>query len=616
MAIEVKKRIKKERVRNFVAKDFDSLRSELLSYARIYFPDKIQDFSEASLGGLFLDLAAMVGDTMSFYLDHQFNELNPLTAIESANVTRHVREAGVKITGASPASVKVRFYIDVPAELDPLDRQYKPKFSALPEIQEGTSMKSNSGITFNLVENVDFANKDKNGKLTSRFTVNTTDGSGNPSSFIVSREGLCISGIEITESFKVGSAHEPFREIVLTNPHITEVMSVIDTSLNTYYEVQALSQDTVFRAVLNLGDDNTLVSKNLEIIPAPYRFVSRFDPRSKITVLRFGSGDSSSFEDDIIPDPSKLALPLYGKKTFARFSIDPGKLLDTRTLGISPKNTTLKVRYRYGGGLDHNVPASSIRFVDDLIMEFKNSPTTADAIQVRQSIDVKNNEPARGGSFAPTLDELRNHVPTARQMQSRIVTKQDMLSRIYTLPSQFGRVYRAGMKQSEINPLATNIYIISRNAEGRLSVSPDALKTNLSNYLNEFRVISDAFDILDAQIINFTVNFGILVAPNTSKPKTVQSVISRISKIMEVKNFQIDQPIVLDDIVNIIINTTGVVSLMNLEVKPIIGSTDGRSYSSSTFNFSNATKDRMIIGPPGSIFELRFPEHDIIGSAK
>ena len=103
MAIEVKKRIKKERVRNFVAKDFDALRSELLSYARIYFPDKIQDFSEASLGGLFLDLAAMVGDTMSFYLDHQFNELNPLTAIESANVTRHVREAGVKITGASPA---------------------------------------------------------------------------------------------------------------------------------------------------------------------------------------------------------------------------------------------------------------------------------------------------------------------------------------------------------------------------------------------------------------------------------------------------------------------------------------------------------------------------------
>ncbi len=172
------------------------------------------------------------------------------------------------------------------------------------------------------------------------------------------------------------------------------------------------------------------------------------------------------------------------------------------------------------------------------------------------------------------------------------------------------------MKQSEINPLATNIYIVSRNEEGRLAVSPDALKVNLSTYLNEYRLISDAFDILDSQIINFTVNFGILVAPNVSKPQIVQSVISRISKITEVKNFQIDQPIVLDDIVNVIINTRGVVSLMSLEVKPITGSTDGRNYSASTFNFSNSTKDRMIIGPPGSIFELRYPEFDIIGSAK
>ncbi len=616
MAIDVQKRIKKEKIRNFVAKDFDSLRGELLSYAKIYFPDKIQDFSEASMGGLFLDLAAMVGDTMSYYLDHQFNELNPLTAIESSNVIRHVREAGVKIVGASPASVNIRFYISVPAEKDPLDNQYKPKTSALPEVLEGTVLKANSGITFNLTEDINFASKDKNGKLVARYSVNTKNGDGTPASYIVSQEGLCISGTEITEAFKIGNAHEPFREIILTNPHISEILSVSDTSLNDYYQVEALSQDTVYRAVLNMGDDNRLVPRNLEIIPAPYRYVSRFDPRSKITILRFGSGDASSFEDDIIPDPSKLALPLYGKKNFSRFSIDPQSLLKTRTLGISPKATTLSITYRYGGGLDHNVPASSIRFVEDLKMEFKNSPSTLDAQSVRQSIDVKNKGPARGGSYAPTLDELRNHVPTARQMQSRIVTKQDMLSRIYTIPSQFGRVFRAGMRQSDVNPLSTNIYIVSKNEEGRLSVSPDALKANLASYLNEYRLISDAMDILDAQIINFTVTFGILVAPNTSKPKIVQSVISRISKITEVKNFQIDQPIVLDDIVNIIINTRGVVSLMNLEVKPIVGSTDGRRYSSASFSFDNATKDRMIIGPPGSIFELRYPGFDIIGSAK
>lgn len=616
MAIDVQKKVKKEKVRNFVAKDFDSLRGELLSYARVYFPDKIQDFSEASLGGLFLDLAAMVGDTMSYYLDHQFNELNPLTAIESGNVTRHVREAGVKITGSAPSSVMVRFYLDVPAEKDALDDEYKPKRSALPIIQEGTVLKSSSGITFNLTDDIDFSKKDRNGKYIARYSVNKKNGDGTPASFIVSQEGLCISGTETTEQFKVGKTHTPFREIVLTNPHVNEIMHVSDGNMNDYYQVEALSQDTVYKAVLNMGTDDRLVPSNLEIVPAPYRYVSRFDPRSKITVLRFGSGDASTFEDDIIPDPSKLALPLYGKKNFSRFSIDPQQLLKTRSLGVSPKNTTVSITYRYGGGLDHNVPASSIRFVETLRMEFRNSPTTLDAQQVRQSIDVKNKNPARGGAYAPTLDELRNHVPTARQMQSRIVTKQDLLSRIYTIPSQFGRVYRAGIRQSDINPLATNVYIISRNEDGRLSVSPDALKANLSTYINEYRLISDALDILDAQIINFTVSFGILTAPNKSKPKIVQSVISRISQILEVRNFQIDQPIVLDDIVNIIINTRGVISLMSLEVKPIVGSTDGRNYSAASFSFDNSTKDRMIIGPPGSIFELRYPEFDIIGSAK
>ena len=88
MSIDIKKKIKKERIRNFLAKDFGGFRQELLQYARTYFPNKIQDFSEASFGGLLLDMASMVGDTMSYYLDHQFNELNPLTAIENNNINR------------------------------------------------------------------------------------------------------------------------------------------------------------------------------------------------------------------------------------------------------------------------------------------------------------------------------------------------------------------------------------------------------------------------------------------------------------------------------------------------------------------------------------------------
>ena len=72
----VANKFKNQRQRNYLARDFDGFRAQLIEYARIFYPDKIQDFSEASMGGLLVDLAAIVGDTMSFYLDHHLNELD------------------------------------------------------------------------------------------------------------------------------------------------------------------------------------------------------------------------------------------------------------------------------------------------------------------------------------------------------------------------------------------------------------------------------------------------------------------------------------------------------------------------------------------------------------
>jgi len=614
MTVDIKKKLKKERNRSFLAKDFNAFRAELLNYARTYFPDKIQDFSEASLGGLFLDMASMVGDTMSFYLDHQFGELNPLTAVESSNIVNHLRNAGVKIVGASPSSVRVNFYIVVPSTRISSGK-YVPKTSALPVIRQGTVLRSDADLQFNLTEDLDFTATDSDGNLRATVLTKTTNTDGSPATYILIRSGLCVSGVETTESFSIPNTHKPFRELVLMNESVSDIISVRDTEGNEYYQVETLSQDTVFKGVLNMGPDGVLVPMNLEIASAPYRFTTKLSPVTRLTKIRFGSGNTDALDDDIVPDPSELSLPLYGKTTFSRFSIDPNALLQTHTLGLAPKNTTVTVTYRYGGGLAHNVSAESIRFISDLKMEFRRAPSITDAAFVRASIDVKNPDPARGGDRAPTLDELRTQVPSAKQMQSRIVSKQDLISRIYTLPNRFGRVYRSGIRQNPTNPLSTQLFVASRNEDGDLDVCPDSLKKNLSLYLNEFRLISDAMDILDAQIINYGVKFGILSAPGSNKTTLIQTVITRLSDVLHIKNFQIDQPVLLDDLVNVIINTPGVVSLINLEVSPINGTISGRKYSSATFNFKNATKNRMIVGPPGSIFELKFPDHDIVGTS-
>lgn len=614
MAIDVKKKLRKERNRTFLAKDFDAFRAELLTYARTYFPDKIQDFSEASLGGLLLDMVSFVGDSLSFYLDHQFTELNPLTATERRNILLHLRNAGVKTVGSSPASTRVKFYIRVPAEQAP-DGSYRPKTSCLPIIRAGTTCTAVTGIRFNLTEDLDFSEVNIDGSMVANASVLNSSSSGDPIDYVMSLDGLCISGEETTDSYSLSSQHVPFRELTLTNVDVSDIMSVTDSEGNEYYQVETLSQDTVYRAIENIGPDGLLVSMNLEIVPAPRRYTAAFDPITRLMTIRFGSGNADTLDDDIVPDPSELSLPLYGKKHFSRFSIDPNSLLQTQTLGISPRGTTVNVRYRYGGGLNHNVAAGSIRNLGTLNIQFENFPTAGESQAVRSSVELRNMEPARGGDIAPSLEDLRTRIPSAKQMQSRIVSRQDLISRIYTMPNTFGRVFRAGISDNPVNPLAAQLYIISRDRSGNLTRSPDALKLNLSKYLNDFRLISDAIDILDARVANFEVRFGIMTAPGANKGGVVQSVISRLRSILRVENFQIDQPIVIDDMINVIINTPGVVSLISLDVLSKNGTEESRTYSDFYFDYENATRNKIITAPRGTMFELKYPDFDIIGTA-
>jgi len=610
----IKKKLKQQRPRSFLNKDFEAFRAELVTYARTYFSEEIQDFSEASMGGLFLEMAAYVGDVMSFYLDHQFNELDIETAVEDRNVERLVRSAGVKIKGASPASADVDFSIVVDAKTS--NNKRVPISSHLPIITAGTLLSSNTGITFELTENLDFNKRNVAGDLLASVIVDETNSNNQPTRFKLKMTGLCTSGKTIEENFSIGADLKPFRTITLSSENVSDIVSVTDTEGNEYYEVEALTQDTVFTRVRNDGADNDLVSDNLELLPAPYRFISTTDRSTGLTTIRFGSGDGESLDDDIIPDPSEVSLPLFGqKKTLSRFTLDPNSLLGARTLGISPRSTTITVRYRAGGGISHNVGVGSITQISNLLNKFSSGTPSSVVSSVRASLVVSNTAPAAGGESELTLNELRSTALAFRNSQSRIVTKQDLIARVYTMPSNFGRVFRLGIIQNRNNPLATTVAIISRNASGQLVVSPDTLKKNLRTYLNEFRLISDAIDIIDASVINVGIRYSIVVDPSSSKETTIQRVNTSLKKYMDVTNFQIDQPIMISDLVNLILNTDGVISQVGIQIVSLAGTVSGRSYSPQTINIAEATSRGIIVPPAGGIFEMRFPSDDIIGKA-
>ena len=599
--------------RNYLARDFDSFRSQLIEYARIFFPDKIQDFSEASLGGLLVDMAAMVGDTMSFYLDHQFNELDYNSATELGNIETHLNNAGVKIRGKAPASTiaKITFTVDSKQTLG----QFAPATNQLPKVLIGTTFRSTNGTTFTTAQDVDFAKTDFLGELLASVEIDTVNTDGSPATFTVSRNVQVIAAKLVTESFSVPDSHVAFRTISLSNPDVSAILSVVDSDKNEYFEVEDLSQDNVFKAVsTEAASDASDATFNLEVIPAPYRFTKSTSLTTRLTTLRFGSGDAKSVQDNIINDPSDLALPLVGTTTFSRFSIDPNSLLDSNSLGVSPRGTTLTVNYFSGGGVKTNVGSGAINQITSLATLFPSSTTSAQVNSIRASIKVTNAQPASGGDDALTVTALKQKIPSAQNSQNRIVTRQDLLARVYTLPSQFGRVYRAGVTPSVENSLSSDLYIISRDSSGHLAAASDTLKLNLRSYLNEFRLISESIQVKDAKIINFGLEFTIRCAPNANKIVTLQNVINELTNLLDVSKFQVGEPIVESDIIFTILNAPGVQSLPSLKFLNFFGSSGDQDYSSEIFDLNANLVNGLVVPPQSSIFELKYANTDVIGN--
>ena len=604
--------LKQFRVRNYLAKDFDSLRSQLLEYARLYYPDKIQDFSEASVGGLLLDLAAYTGDAMSFYLDHQYNELDPNTAIETKNIERLIRNSGVNITGAAPAVVEVKLTLQVPARLNDVTNSYEPAAEAMPVVRQNTLFSSYSGIEFTLLQDLDFSRKKSDGTYLANIQVSRLDANGNPLTFSMSLSGPCISGKEATETFPLGS-FSPFPTITLSNGNVTDILSVVDNKGNTYYQVNYLTDDVVYRNVANLAKDSEEITDALKIIPAPYRFATKVDLNNRFTTITLGGGEDTSIDDDVVPDPSDFAVSFPYSKTFSRSTLNPLQLLKTRTLGVYSPNSVITIVYRYGGGLSHNIAPRSLNYISNLLIDFPKNPSLEIIVSVRNSMQIINERSATGGEDAPTVELLKNLIPSSKNSQDRIVTKEDLLSRVYSIPTNFGKVFRAAVRSNENNPMATQLFVVCRDSNAKLANATDTLKENLRKYLNPYRLVNDAIDILDAYIVNLTFAFDVLIDPSLNKQIVLQNALIEVKNLLRTTNFSIDQPIIVSEITNAISRTPGIVSVINATFYGINDTVNNRLYSNVTFNVRDNTRRGMIYPPPGGIFEIKYPDVDIVG---
>ncbi|MDJ0766814.1 MAG: baseplate J/gp47 family protein [Myxococcota bacterium] len=91
---------------DMTSKDFDSLRSRLISLIQSVFPDW-SDFDTASFGTLLVEMYAFVGDVVTFYLDNQARESRLSTATQRKNVIALAHMLGYRLHGAQAATAEI-----------------------------------------------------------------------------------------------------------------------------------------------------------------------------------------------------------------------------------------------------------------------------------------------------------------------------------------------------------------------------------------------------------------------------------------------------------------------------------------------------------------------------
>tara|TARA_R100000664_G_C2759066_1_gene148456 strand:- start:1126 stop:2919 length:1794 start_codon:yes stop_codon:yes gene_type:complete len=589
---------------DYTSRDFDSIRNDLENFAKRYYPDTYKDFNKASFGSLMLDTVAYVGDILSYYLDYQTNESFLDSALEYNNVVRLSRQLGYK-QRTSPASYGIlTFYIEVPAALTGLGADP----DLIPVLQAGSTFSSIGGGFYTLLDDVNF------GEDNNQIVVGSVDAvSGAPTTFVIRATGRAVSGRNAREEVEVGS-FERFFKFQLGTANISNVLRVVDTEGNQYAEVDHLSQNIIYRAIRNSSASRTTVPNLLRATPVPRRFV--VETVDGNTFLQFGYGSTSNNLTNPVVDPTEVVLDLNGRDYTTDIDFDPTKLISTDKFGIAPSNTTLTVDYRFNTTSDVNAAIHSITGIVSADFKFQSqgSVSRTSRTSIQASLEVTNEEPFVGSIKLPSSEEVRQRAFSYFATQNRAVTAQDYQAIIYGMPAKFGSIKRCLVAKDVAEfKRNINVYVMSETNSGKLIKANATLKNNLKNWLLNYKMINDTIDIIDAAIVNFGIDYEVLLDLSANKYTVINLANEAIARHFS-QQLDIGQSISITDIYKTLNKVDGVVDVTAIEIKL----KNGGIYSESSYDMEAALSadGRRILGEKNIIFELKYPNIDIKGSVK
>ena len=609
----------------YINRDFNDFKNSLVEYSKTYFPNTYNDFTPDSTGMLFIEMASYVGDVLSFYLDNQVQETFIQYSRETENLFNMAYMLGYTPKVTTVASTNIDFYQQLPAKT--IGGVVVPDFDYSLIIPENTAITSNtnSAQQFIIEDVIDFTSSSSlDPTEVSVYQITGTE----PTSFLLKKTRKAISSTINTKTFTF-EAGVRFDARTINDSNIVSVLDVFDSEGNKWYEVPNLAQENVFDTIRNtnvndpnVADDGTGndVPYLLQLKQVQRRFTARFQNQTSLQI-QFGAGNYGDNDEEIVPNPDNVGLGLPFERTQLTTAFSPLNFVFTNTYGIAPSNTTLTVRYLTGGGVASNVNSGTLTSINTSNVRFINTnlANTALANQIFNSVATNNVAAADGGQDGDSIEELRQNALGNFQTQLRTVTKEDYLIRAMSMPSNLGVIAMAfaePVKVAEYEtgtlPAILDLYVLSYDINTRLRTASSTLKRNLQTYLSEYRMINDAINIKDAFIINIGIEFDIVVRPNFNNSEVLTRCIAGLTAYFNIKNWQINQPIILRDLYILLDKIEGVQTVKNILIDNL--SSEVLGYSAYAYDVVGATIDNVVypsIDP--MVFEVKYPNNDIKG---
>ena len=603
---------------NYINKDFSEIRQSLVNYSQTYFPNTYTDFSPTSPGMMLMEQTAYVGDVLSFYLDNQFQETFLQYARQSNNIYDLAYMFGYKPKLTSAAITTADFYQELPATESA--GNFFPDYRYTLSLSDFPIFNSNDGnITFISENNIDFSYSSSYDptEVTISQTVNN-----NPQYYLLKKSAPVMSGDiqTITHTFQNPI---PFQTVDILGKNIIKILDVFDSDGNEWYEVDYLGQETCLKSIKNTNPNDPNSEKDvpylLRLKQVPRRFVTRVNNKGRL-VMQFGVGSPLDTTEEIIPNPNNVGLGLPFKQDKITTAFSPTNFLYTDTYGIAPSNTTLTIRYITGGGIDSNIIANSLSYNQtsgNLTFNQINLDNST-ANYVFNSFDITNPNAAVGGGGGDTLEEIRQKTIMMSSTQKRSVTSDDYLVRALSMPANYGSISKAHIElpkltDQQISTIETlNLFVLSQDKNNNLINASNTIKNNLKTYLSQNRIIGDNIEIRNAFIINISVSFEIIVLPEFNNNNVLLDCINLLKEHFHIDKRQINQPIILKNLYVMLDKIRGVQTVQNIEITNLSDVSLG--YSPYSYDIPLATQNNVIypsLDP--SIFEIKFPDNDIIG---